>query len=121
MVELVSLIKSITAARVELFTPGRPGHQHDAVLNLDDLFQLFGKTKVAEPWRAHRDYSHHNGMRPPLLEDIHAKASVSRCTKRQICGAGLIQTFVGGLLISHDEFGDAGGVGRREFLQAPGC
>src|SRR5918995_4320297 len=93
-VVVLSFIDQINnrSQRRALATAGRSSHQHDPVLNIDDLFKLFRKIKVTELWRMHGDHAHHDGVGAPLLKDVHSKARFARSTEGEISGTSLFQT-----------------------------
>src|SRR6185503_9322409 len=69
--------RALSAAR-------RSCYQYDPVLDVYDLFELFGQVEVAKLRRVHRDDSHHDRMSAALLENVNSKASITGYAEREI-------------------------------------
>jgi len=50
------------------------GHEHDTVLDLDDVAHLLGQIEIREVWRPRRNHAHYDGVGAALLEDVYAKS-----------------------------------------------
>src|ERR1044071_1492797 len=64
--------------------------EHDAILEIYYLFQLFRQIEIAELRRLHRNDAHDDRVAAALLEDIDTEASVAGNAERQVSGAGFL-------------------------------
>ncbi len=104
--------------RRTLAAAGWSSDQHNPILDIDDLLQLFRQIEVVELRRTHRDHAHDNRVGAALLEDVHAKTCFTRSTERQVGRTSLLETLSGVLLIANDQLGDSRRMGRGEFFQS---
>src|SRR5437588_8669492 len=102
---------------------GRAGYQHDAVLKLNNCFQLFWKVELFKTRRPVRYNAHDDGVSATLHEDVDAKTreaggavrNVGRAVLLEISGHGHVLS--SSQLATNDNLGDACGVGRRQLFQ----
>src|SRR5688572_6774336 len=58
-----------------LARPGRAGHEHDAVAQLDYVFELRRQSEIIERRDADWNDAHDDGVRRALPEDVHAEST----------------------------------------------
>src|SRR5215213_328019 len=116
---VVRLIDQIDNRRQRraLTTSGWSSDEHNTVFYIYYFFQYIGKVEIAKLGRPHGNHAHDDRVRAALLEDIHAEPSIAGNAERQVCGACLFKAFERRRLISDNQFGDAGRMGRYQLLQ----
>src|SRR5436190_6640675 len=94
------------------------GHQHDTVLNVDYLAQLFRQVEFFETRGTLWDNPHDNRMRAALLEDVYAKTTQPRDAERDISRAELVQTLGRTRIVANHDLGNTEGVGGSQLFEA---
>jgi len=81
---------------------GRPGHQHNAIAQADDVLQFCRQIQVGKGRDSAGNYPHHNCAGAALHENVHAEAAGARKTVGDIARAQSLQ-IVYGMFVAADE------------------
>jgi len=79
------------AASVEDFRARRAGHEHNAIPQINDLFQRQGQMEFIKSWNFVWNDAHDDGATAALPENIDAKPRNSCDSVRKIGGAFLVE------------------------------
>ena len=103
--------------RRRLARAGRPGDQHDPVLEGRDLLERSGQIQLGQRGNLRGDHAHHDGVCPSLTEDVDAEARALRQRPRQVAGSLLLQRAQRLFGAANQIAGDAGDVDRLQHRQ----
>ena len=92
---------------------GRPGDEHDAVLQVRDVAQLGRKAQVVEARNVVRNHAHHHRVGAALPEDVDPEARLLRQRIRKVARSRALERRLGVLVLTDQVVGDL----RRMFGQ----